>query len=441
MYNFIKRLPDGFHLVKQKPADKKRIEAEDIGLISHWFDMLEPIIRATSPSNIYNFDETGFQLGEGKTQKVISRSRSRVRIPLSEHSENLTSIECVAADGWVMMPFFIAKGEYHLERWYENDTLPGDSQIAVSDKGYTNDMLALNWLFYFDEQTTHRRIQGQKRVLLFDGHGSHLTYEFLHYCEIAEIITHIMQPLDGKPFLVLKTFFREKNNQMAIWRRDAADKSTFFREITTIRNNALKARTIRHTFAELGLYPFNPSKIIDLLNAAKSPTPDLYWPTGETPPPPSSSIGSDPPVDTKQAQRIEAKLYKLAVKEDASPVLRQQLDRVSRAQMKLAEEISILHNTINNQLPPLPSQKVRKSQRRVGKCGILSTKDSNRRIAVRREDEAKANVRKAKRSTTIGANNSTTKEPLGYSLVETPSRVPRDYVENLYCIDSTGIGM
>lgn len=51
MYNFIKRLPDGFHLVKQKPADKKRIEAEDIGLISHWFDMLEPIIRATSPQH------------------------------------------------------------------------------------------------------------------------------------------------------------------------------------------------------------------------------------------------------------------------------------------------------------------------------------------------------------------------------------------------------
>ena len=81
------------------------------------------------------------------------------------------------------------------------------------------------------------------------------------------------------------------------------------------------------------------------------------------------------------------------------------------------------------------------SQRRVGKGGILSTKDSNRRIAVRREDEAKANVRKAKRSTTMGASNSTTKAPMGYSLVETLSREPRNYVEDLYCIDSSGIGM
>lgn len=33
----------------------------------------------------------------------------------SERGELLTGIECVAADGWVMEPYFVAQGEVHLE--------------------------------------------------------------------------------------------------------------------------------------------------------------------------------------------------------------------------------------------------------------------------------------------------------------------------------------
>lgn len=221
-YNFLKRLLPQYSLVKQKPMDKKRIEAEDIGILQHWYDMLEPTIAKTPLSNIYNFDETGFQLGQGKSEKVVTRHRYRSsRIIASEHGENLTAIECVAADGWVMSPYFIARGEYFLERWFD-PKLPDDYLINVSPKGYTDDQIALDWLEWFNARTFDRVKWGQPRVLLFDGYGSHLTIDFLAYCKKKHIIpicfiphtTHIVQPLDGNLFLAYKTYFREKNNEI-----------------------------------------------------------------------------------------------------------------------------------------------------------------------------------------------------------------------------------
>ena len=110
VYDFIKRLPNSFHWVKQKPAERERIEAEDISILQAWYDRLEPFVERIPPSNIYNFDETGFQLGQGKPQKVITRNQQRTRLFSSERGELLTRIECVAADGWLMEPYFVAPG-------------------------------------------------------------------------------------------------------------------------------------------------------------------------------------------------------------------------------------------------------------------------------------------------------------------------------------------
>ena len=81
----------------------------------------------------------------------------------------------VAADGWVMEPYFVTQGEVHLERWYGAGTLSDESRIAVSLSGYSNDSLAIDWLQFFQKHTRNRA-RGQQRLLLFDGHGSHLTY-------------------------------------------------------------------------------------------------------------------------------------------------------------------------------------------------------------------------------------------------------------------------
>jgi hypothetical protein len=60
---------------------------------------------------VYNFDEYGFRPGEGKARNVIGgQDYPCPNLPETEKGENVTAIECIAADGWQMDPFFIFKG-------------------------------------------------------------------------------------------------------------------------------------------------------------------------------------------------------------------------------------------------------------------------------------------------------------------------------------------
>lgn len=81
-----------------------------------------------------------------------------------------------------MEPYFVAPGSVHLERWYEGGTLLEETRIAVSSSGYSNDELAIDWLLFFQKHTQNRA-RGGPRLLLFDGHGSYLTWQFLYLCE------------------------------------------------------------------------------------------------------------------------------------------------------------------------------------------------------------------------------------------------------------------
>jgi hypothetical protein len=323
-----------------------------------------------------------------------------------------------------MDPYFVAQGDVHLERWYEGGTLSEASRIAVSSSGYSNDALGIDWLHFFNPHTRHR----SRGLLLFDGHGSHLTWEFLQLCETSDIMpfvfpphtTHIVQPLDGSPFRALKQAFRTKNNMIAQWGGNTRDKAFFFSEITDIRKQAMKSRTIRKVFAERCISPFQPAVVIDPLNATRSPTPELYWQSGNTPPPQSSSIPSSPPTTTSQACHTQDKLFKLA--ERVSPDIGRQVNRVARTQVKLAEEINLLTSTIQHQLPTMPST-AQKSQKQVGKFGALTTKDANRMVRRRKEKEEQASVRKAKRNAVSEKKPVAKTAAEGHLMLETPSRM------------------
>jgi hypothetical protein len=63
----------------------------------------------------------------------------------------------------------------HQASWY-NDLPPG-WVIGVSENGWTNNEIGLFWLEHvFDKHTKNRTI-GRHRLLILDGHGSHVTPE------------------------------------------------------------------------------------------------------------------------------------------------------------------------------------------------------------------------------------------------------------------------
>jgi hypothetical protein len=73
-----------------------------------------------SEGDIYNFDETGFQMGILSSAKVV-RSSERCGWPHTKQPGNwewVTVIQAIYADGWVVPPYLVVKGKNHLLLWY-----------------------------------------------------------------------------------------------------------------------------------------------------------------------------------------------------------------------------------------------------------------------------------------------------------------------------------
>lgn len=285
VYRFIKRLPEELQLalMKQKTKEYKRIQAEDSGALEMWYHRWRNVVKDAAPRLVYNVDECGFQPGRVKAQTVIgSRTMPMPDLPEAERGETVTAVECIAADGWHMDPLFIFKSSTFMESWYHgSEALPPRTITAVSPNGLISDELAVEWLQHFHDATkgSDRTLRGEKRILIFDGHGAHFTKEFLQRCEDYNLIcfafephlTHLCQPLDGKPFLSYKQHFREENNRIAFLTGQPVGKADFLRYIADVRRRAFNPRIIRESFKDRGIWPPDGSHIIEKLTQGELP--------------------------------------------------------------------------------------------------------------------------------------------------------------------------
>lgn len=98
--------------------------AELPGFISAWYDRFEMYVRSheVEPCDIYNFDETGYQISQGKPERVVTKNKF-IYSPNGGLNEGITGIECILADGWIISPWFLVKGRYHMENWYKTTSL------------------------------------------------------------------------------------------------------------------------------------------------------------------------------------------------------------------------------------------------------------------------------------------------------------------------------
>jgi hypothetical protein len=89
--------------------------------------------------------------------------------------------------------------------------MPEKWRFSTSNSGWTSDNHAYEWLTTFFEPET-RRNDGKRRLLLLDGHGSHLMARFIAFCLDKSIdlvclplhTSHLLQPLDVGLFSPLK---------------------------------------------------------------------------------------------------------------------------------------------------------------------------------------------------------------------------------------------
>ena len=194
--NWVQRLLDRHPELKTKYSrkyDYQRALCEDPEKLLAWFARVQKTVAEYGilDNDIYNFDETGFQMGVASTSKVVTRSdrRNRPVVIQPGNREWTTVIECVNATGWSLDPMIIFEGKVHISSWYEGSELLKTWRIGVSNNGWTTDELTFEWLREVFEPQTRDRTVGRYRLLVLDGHGSHLTPEFDKFCTEHRILT------------------------------------------------------------------------------------------------------------------------------------------------------------------------------------------------------------------------------------------------------------
>jgi hypothetical protein len=111
------------------------------------------------------------------------------------------------------------------------------------------------------------------RMLILDGHGSHISLDFLWACKQNKVYllflpahsSHVLQPLDLSVFSVVKRFYRQQIQALS-YLDDAAPvkKERFITAYYHVRERAITKKVIRAGWATAGICLFNINRVVDL---------------------------------------------------------------------------------------------------------------------------------------------------------------------------------
>jgi hypothetical protein len=272
-----------FDVIIQKTLEIERKKAADKVIIAEFYRKIEQVTKQFNIQaiDIWNMDETGLRIGIGRGQWVVVPVEDSIGGNLSRfHSqlghqfctEHVTVVEAISAGGVTIDPLIIVQGIVIQERWFHG-IKSGDIAITVSDSGYANDYISFLWLQHFNT-LSKRHQQGEYRLLILDGYDSHLTLQFLQFCEQNKIIvaqlpphsTHLLQPLDVVVFQQWKHWHAESLDYHIRHGVGEFNRQTFLANIESIRTNTMKPNTIKSAFRRCGIMPFRPSIVLRQLD-------------------------------------------------------------------------------------------------------------------------------------------------------------------------------
>ena len=175
-----------------------------------------------SPGNTYNMDETdisqllelitGFAIGDTQRSYVVVDKSERKQFQATPgRQEWVTAIECICADGTNIPPLIIFKGDNFVSNWISQNT-PSNWKFSCNSKGWTSNEHGIMWLKRCFDPSTKEKANGCTRLLICDGHDSHISATFMCHCydnNIAVFLllphaSHLIQPLDVGVFSPLK---------------------------------------------------------------------------------------------------------------------------------------------------------------------------------------------------------------------------------------------
>jgi hypothetical protein len=125
--------------------------------------------------------------------------------------EWMTAIECVSASGVAIPPLLIFKAKHTNNGWIPAQA-PPDWRFSTSNTGWTSDSHGYKWLTTVFAPSTQPEDPLAQRLLIMDGHSSHITANVIAFCMRNAVdmlilpphTSHMLQPLDVGVFAPLK---------------------------------------------------------------------------------------------------------------------------------------------------------------------------------------------------------------------------------------------
>ena len=179
----------------------------------------------------------------------------------------MTVLECICGNGSKISLLMIFKGESIQTSWIPSES-NNDWSWASNTQGWTYDAISEDWIrIVFEPETGAKaRSAGATRLLIVDGHGSHITAPFICFCMDHDILVlllplhslHLMQLLDIGIFSPLKRRMSEELDKILQYGYSNIRKFEWANCYHVARPSAMEPFNICSTWSRAGLIPFNP---------------------------------------------------------------------------------------------------------------------------------------------------------------------------------------
>jgi hypothetical protein len=217
----------------QKGLDRQRHQADSLGKYDLYFNLLHPKMEEheVEPRFTYNMDEKGFMIGvEGRSKRIFSKGvwvKGGCKAAVQDgNREWITVLPTICGDGTCLPTGVIFQAENgNIRDSWVNDLRPNKDELYItsSPSGWTSEELGVAWLQDVFDRHTKEKCRGSYRLLITDGHSSHLSEPFIDYCYKNKILlaiypphsTHTLQPLDVVLFKPLASAYSAELSRLS----------------------------------------------------------------------------------------------------------------------------------------------------------------------------------------------------------------------------------
>ena len=136
-------------------------------------------------------------------------------------------------------------------------------------------MIGLNWLKPIFQRNIEQKARNRRRLLIVDGHSSHVNMRFINLCDQLRILllglpphsTHRLRPLDVSLFAPVITVYTNGLNQLIFNSLSmiSMSKGAFWGVFLPAWKQAFTPKNIASGFQKTGIFPYNPNLVLNMI--------------------------------------------------------------------------------------------------------------------------------------------------------------------------------